>query len=99
VNKFGRNIDAFITPTTGLFVLIGSGVYLLRFGVWQLVSLLDSGGRQTYFAVWGTIVTLVLTAGLVPRLQIAGAAAAEIIGNLVLVISPIVLWLRAKNTT
>jgi O-antigen/teichoic acid export membrane protein len=99
VNKFGRNIDAIVTPTTGVFVLIGCGVYLLRFGVWQLVSLLDSGGRQTHFAIWGAIVTLVLTTILVPRWQIAGAAAAEIIGNLVLIVSPIVLWLQAKKAS
>jgi O-antigen/teichoic acid export membrane protein len=92
--RFGRNIDKIVTPATGIFVLVGSGVYLLRFGVWQLVSLLDPGRRQTRYAVWGALVTLVLMFILVPRWQISGAAGAELIGNLILIVLPIIWWLR-----
>jgi hypothetical protein len=97
VHRFGRNIDEIVTPATGIFALVGSGVYLLRFGVWQLVSLLDPGRRQTRYAIWGTLVTLVLMFILAPRWQIAGAAGAELIGNLILIILPIIGWLRPRN--
>ena len=88
-----------LTPGTGIVILIASGAYLFRFGVWQIVSLLEGGGRQTRYALWGAGLTAIGAAALVSPLGITGAVICEVIGNIALVALPIGHWLKRPATT
>lgn len=96
VAHLGRELQALLTPAAGTAILVGCGVYLFRFGLWQLVSLLDSGQRQSAYALIGVAVTALGVVALTPTYGLIGAAAAEIIGNLMLLVLPLLFWLRRK---
>ncbi|MBN9061608.1 MAG: hypothetical protein BGP06_02445 [Rhizobiales bacterium 65-9] len=91
----GPETEAILTPAAGAWALASSGVYLFRFGVWQIVSLLEDGARQTRHALAGGGATVILGFLLIPSLLIGGAAMCEIIGNLLLVVLPFIYWRRA----
>jgi O-antigen/teichoic acid export membrane protein len=97
-NWLGAELRAVLTPAIGVFVLVNSGIYLFRFGIWQIVSLLDSGRRQTFYAIAGLVVTGAGVIALTPRNGIMGASTAEIAGNIVLVALPIFAWLKLGAT-
>ena len=95
VRLIGAEAAAILTPGTGIVILIASCAYLFRFGVWQIVSLMEGGGRQTRYALWGVALTALSGAALISPYGIAGAVIAEIIGNLALVALPILDWRRS----
>lgn len=96
VARFMAEITAVLSAGEGVLLLISCGVYLLRFGVWQIVSLLDTGRRQASSALAGLVVTTAGVVILTPGFGLIGAALADIAGNLLLLTAPVVyLWLRA----
>ena len=99
IRALGARLVDVISVSDGVAILIASGVYLFRFGVWQIVSLLDPGHAQTRFAIYGALVTLIACLLLIPAHGVKGAAWGEAIGNLVLVAIPFAAWTIRRRTT
>jgi hypothetical protein len=97
VHLLGAETRSILTENAGVSVFAASGFYLLRFGVWQLVSLLDSGRLQLIFAVCGLLTTVVLGTLMIPSGHIAGAAICDVGGNLLLIALPVVLWMHQRS--
>ncbi len=94
VHFLGHDINRLLLPADAVLILAASGVYLFRFGIWQLVSMLDKGGLQTRFALAGALITGAVTLLIVPVWGISGAALSEAAGNVFLVVAPILFWSR-----
>jgi O-antigen/teichoic acid export membrane protein len=89
VRLLNQDLPNYLSLEDGILVLCASGLYLLRFSIWQVTAMFVVGERQLAYSVAGVVATLAAGVLLIPSSSIAGAAIADAIGSLFLLALPL----------
>ena len=91
-------LPTYLSVTDGILVVCASGLYLLRYSIWQIIAMYVPGERQLAYSVAALVATIAAGVLIIPSFSIAGAAAADVVGSFMLLALPLFYLFRHTHS-